>query len=99
VFLCLSESLSVLNQIVKMLGRIYFIKLEIMNTTYTAIHALFIDLHLEIDSWGWLRKKLYDKIDHFSLAIVNSLLICRNIPVASVYGVYISQLLYLSILS
>ena len=54
-----------------MLGRIYSIELEILETTYTAIHVLFIELHLKIDSWDWLRNTLYDKIDHFNLAIVN----------------------------
>ena len=38
--------------------RIYPIELEIKDTTYTDISASYLDLHLEIDSEGWLRTKL-----------------------------------------
>ena len=43
--------------------RIYPIELEIKDTTYTDRSASYIDLHLEIDSEGRLRTKLYDKRD------------------------------------
>ena len=46
--------------------------------------ASYLDLHLEIDSEGRLRTKLYDKIDYFNLPIVNLSFICSNIPAAPV---------------
>jgi hypothetical protein len=73
--------------------RIYPIELEIKDTTYTDISASYLDLHLEIDSEGWLRTKLYHKRDDFNFPIVNFPFICRNIPAAPAYGVYISQLI------
>jgi len=51
-------------------------------------------LHLEIDSEGRLRKKLYDKGDDFNFPIVNFPFICSNIPAAPAYGIYISQLIW-----
>ena len=74
-------------------GRIYPIELEIKDTTYTDISASYLDLHIEIDSEGWLRTKLYDKRDNFNFPIVNFPFICSNIPAAPAYGVYISQLI------
>ena len=44
--------------------------------------ASYVDLHLEIDSEGWLRTKLYDKRDDYNFPIVNVPLICSNIPAA-----------------
>jgi hypothetical protein len=43
--------------------RIYPIEFEIKNTTDTDRSASYIDLHLEIDSRGRLRRKLYNKRD------------------------------------
>ena len=40
---------------------------------------------------GRLRKKPYDKRDHFNFPIVNFPFICSTIPEAPAYGVYISQ--------
>ena len=49
--------------------RIYPIELEIKDTTDTDTSALYLDLHLEIDSEGRLRTKLYDKKDDFNVPI------------------------------
>ena len=68
-------------------------ELAIKDTTYIARSASYIDLHLEIDSEGRLRTKLYDKRDDFDFPIVNFSSICSNIPAAPAYGVYISQLI------
>jgi hypothetical protein len=46
--------------------RIYPIELEIKDTTDTDRSASYLDLHLEIDSDGLLRTKLYDKRDDFN---------------------------------
>jgi len=70
--------------------RIYPIELEIKDTTDTDRSASYLDLHLEIDSEGRLRTKLYDKRDDFNFPIVNFPFICSNIPAAPAYGVYIS---------
>jgi hypothetical protein len=53
--------------------------------------ASYFDLHLENDSDGWLRTKLYDKRDDFNFLIVNFPFICNNMQAAHAYGVYISQ--------
>jgi hypothetical protein len=73
--------------------RIYPIELEIKDTTDTDRSASYLDLHLEIDSEGRLRTKLYDKRDDFNFPIVNFPFICSNIPAAPAYGVYISQMM------
>ena len=75
-------------------NRIYPIELEIKDTTDTDMSASYLDLHLEIDSEGRLRTKLYDKRDDFNFPIVNLPFICSsNIPASLVYGVYLSQLI------
>ena len=76
--------------------RIYPIELEIKDTTDTDTSSSYLDLHLKIDSEGRLRTKLYDKRDDFNFPIVNFPFICSNIPAASAYGVYISQLIQYS---
>jgi len=55
--------------------------------------ASHLDLHLEIDSEGRLRTKLYDKRDDFNFPTVNFPFICSNIPAAPAYGVYLSQMI------
>jgi len=81
------------SRFIDFVDRIYPIKLEIKDTTDTDRYALYLDLHLEIDSEGWLRTKFYDKRDYFNFPIVNFLFVCSNIPTAPAYGVYISQLI------
>jgi hypothetical protein len=73
--------------------RIYPIELEIKDTTETYMSASYLDLHLEVDSEGRLRTKLYDKRDDFNFPIVNFTFICSNIPATPAHGVYISQLI------
>jgi hypothetical protein len=75
--------------------RIYPIELEIKDTTDTDRSASYLDLHLEIDSEGRLRTKLYDKRVDFNFPIVYFPFICSNIPAVPAYGVYtgISQMI------
>ena len=73
--------------------RIYPIELEIKDTAETYMSASYLDLHLEVDSEGRLRTKLYDKRDDFNFPIVNFTFICSNIPATPAHGVYISQLI------
>jgi hypothetical protein len=68
--------------------RIYPIELEIKDTTDRDRSASYLDLHLDNDSEGRLRTKLYD-----NFPIVNFPFIYSNIPAAPAYGVYISQLI------
>jgi hypothetical protein len=42
------------------------LELEIKDTIDTARSASFLDIHIEIDSEGRLRTKLYDKRDYFN---------------------------------
>jgi hypothetical protein len=58
--------------------------------------ASFLDLHLEIDSEGWLRTKFYDKREDFNYPIVSFPFISIKIPAAPTYGEYISRLIRLS---
>ena len=51
--------------------RIYPIELEIKDTTDIDRSASYLDLHLEIDSEGLLRTKLYDERDDSNFSIVN----------------------------
>jgi hypothetical protein len=45
------------------------IELAIKDTTDTDRSDSYRDLHLEIDSEGWLRAKLYDKRDDFNFPL------------------------------
>ena len=49
--------------------RTYPIELEIKATTDTDRFASYLDLHLEIDSEGQLRTKLYDKRHDFNFPL------------------------------
>ena len=51
--------------------RICPIELEIKDTTDIDKSVSYLDLHLEIDSEGRLRMKLYDNRDDFNFPIVN----------------------------
>ena len=52
------------------------IELEIKDTTDTDRFASYLDLHLDIDSEGQLRMKLYDKRDNFNFPILHFPFIC-----------------------
>ena len=77
--------------------RIYPIELERKDTTDTERSASYLDLHLEIDSVGRLKMKLYDKRDDFNFPIENFPFKCSNIPATPLHVVYISQLIRESI--
>jgi hypothetical protein len=63
-------------------------RIYLIDTTDTARPASYLDLHLEIDSEGWLRTKLYNKRDDFNIPIVNFPAICSNIPAATVDPIF-----------
>ena len=54
--------------------------------------APFLDLHLTISD-GFVWSKIYDKRDDFDFDIVNFPFLDGNIPRATFYGIYISQLI------
>ena len=60
------------------------------------LKSMHLDLHLEIDNWGMLKTKLYDKLDFFTFPIVNFPFKGNNIRTPQAYGVYISQLIHYS---
>ena len=75
------------------IDRFYPIEPEINDTTDTDMSASYLDLHLEIDSNGRLRTKLYDKRDDINFPIVNIPFIHCTIPAAHAIGVYISLMI------
>ena len=70
--------------------RNFTVELEIKDTTDAARPALYLVLHLEIDSEIRLRTKFYDKRDDFNFPIASFPSLCNNVLAAHVYGVYIS---------
>ena len=75
---------------------IYLVELERNDTTDTAKSASYLGIHLKTDSEARLRTNLYVKRDYFNLLIVNFPFIRSNIPAASAYRAYISQLIQYS---
>ena len=71
---------------------IYPRELERKETTETAASTSYLDCYLYIDN-GKLTTRLYDKLDDFNFPIVNIPFLSSNIPSASAYGVYVSQLI------
>ena len=71
---------------------IYPRELEIKETTETAASSSYLDCYLYIDN-GKLTIGLYDKRDYFNFPIFNFPFLGSNIPSASAYGVYVSQLI------
>jgi hypothetical protein len=67
-----------------------------MDNTDADISASYLDLHIEIDSEGRLRTKLYDKKEDFNIPIVNFPFIFSNIPAEPAYGGYASHLIQYS---
>jgi hypothetical protein len=69
------------------IDRFYPIEPEIKDTTDTDRSTSYFDLHLEIDSEGRLRTKLYDKRDDINFPIVNFPFIRSTIPAAHAIGI------------
>jgi hypothetical protein len=67
------------------IDRIYPIELETKDTTDTDKSASYLDLHLEIDSEGQLKRILRKKRDDLNFPIVNFPFICNNNPAAPAY--------------
>jgi hypothetical protein len=61
-----------------------------MYTNDTTRYTSYLDLHLNIDSGGWLGMKHNGKRDYCIVLTVNVSFICSNNPVAPAYEVNIS---------
>ena len=64
--------------------------MKIKDTTDTKKSASYFVIHLEIDSRGRLKTKLYAKCYYFTFPIVNFPFL--SIPASPTYGVHLSQL-------
>ena len=73
--------------------RINPIEPEIKDTPATDMSTSYLDLHLEVDSEGRLRTKLYDKRDDFNIPIVKFPFMRSTFAAAPAYGVYLSQMI------
>ena len=76
--------------------RIYPIEFEIKHTTDTDRFASYLDLHLEIDSEGLLRTKIYDTRYDFNFPIVNFPFKCSNVAAAHAVETISQSLWFLS---
>ena len=63
----IDDVLSINSSFGDFVGRIYPIELELKDTTDTDRSSSYLDIHLEIERERQLRKKHYDKGDHFNL--------------------------------
>ena len=71
---------------------IYPTELELKKTNNTVLEADFLDLNIKIDN-GKVCTKIYDKRDDYNFDIVNFPHLDGDVPRATSYGVYISQLI------
>ena len=76
----------------KLVITIYPKELQLNKTNYSDTKASFLDLDLSIRN-GVIQTKIYDKRDDFNFNIVNFPHLDGDVPQATSYGVYISQLI------
>ena len=75
------------------ISNIYPKELTISESTESTSVAFYLDLLFIRDNSNNITTKLYDKHDTFGFHIVNFPFMSSNIPSASAYGVYASQLI------
>ena len=75
-----------------MVKHIYPSELQLNKANSSDTEAPFLDLHLTISD-GFVSSKIYDKRDYFDFDIVNFPFLDGDIPRATSYGIYISQLI------
>lgn len=78
-----------------MVSSIYPKELKLNKANNSDTSAAFLDLDLSIDN-GIISSKIYDKRDDFNFNIVNYPHLDGDVPKATSYGVYISQLIRFS---
>ena len=76
----------------QMVGQIYPTELQLNMANNSDTKAPFLDLNLSITN-GIVSSKIYDKLDDFTLEIVNFPFFDGDVPRSPSYGVYISQLI------
>ena len=76
----------------KMVSEIYPKELVLNKTNCSDVTSSFLDLNISISN-GVIRTKIYDKRDDFNFNIVNFPFLDGDVPHATSYGVYISQLI------
>ena len=76
----------------KMVSKIYPQELVLNKTNSSDVTSSFLDLNISISN-GISRTKIYDKRDDFNFNIVNFPFLDGDVPHATSYGVYISQLI------
>ena len=77
---------------VTMVNSIYPKELQLVKTNHSDTVASFLDLDLSIEN-GIIISKIYDKRDDFNFDIVNFPNLEGDVPRATSYGVYVSQLI------
>ena len=65
--------------------------LEIKEATETTSCVSFLDIQFKFDTNGQFFTRLYDKREHFNIAIINFSDLDGNLQTASMYRVYVSQ--------
>ena len=75
-----------------MISSIYPKELQLNKANHSDISASFLDLNISISN-GVISSKIYDKRDDFDFNIVNYPHLDGDVPRATSYGIYISQLI------
>ena len=75
-----------------MVSQMYPSELQLNKTNIIDTEAAYLDLHLSISN-DKVSTKIYDKRDDFDFEIVNFPFLDGDLPRATSYGVYISQLI------
>ena len=75
-----------------MVNQIYSSELQLNKANTPDTEAPFLDLHLTISD-GCVSSQIYDKRDDFDFGNVNFPFLDGNIPRATSYGVYVTQLI------
>ena len=75
-----------------MVKQIYPSELQLNKANSSDTEAPFLDLHLTISD-GFVSSKIYDKRDDFDFYIINFPFLDGDIPRATSYAVYVSQLI------
>ena len=81
-----------------MVSKIYPSELQLNKANTSDTEATFLDLHLSISN-DIVSTKIYEKRDDFDFEIVNFAFFDGDVPRSTFYGVYISQLISLMLLT
>ena len=73
-------------------NQIYPSQLQLNKGNSSDTEVPFLDIHLTISD-GFVSSRIYDKRDGFDFDIANFLFLGGDVPRATFYGVYISQLI------